>query len=85
MNKKVSKILGKIYENHKAQSPKLSIFVGQKLILHHYYIQNIIDATQIRVHKIIKERATHFSQFISAKTTIMLRKSQAQLPEKFSN
>ena len=46
----MAKILRKSEENHKAQFPILSIFVGQKSILvgqksilNHYYILNVID------------------------------------------
>ena len=39
-NKKVRLKYPKSLENHKAQFPMLSVFVGQKLILCHYHIQN---------------------------------------------
>ena len=38
-----------------AQFPKLTIFVDQKSILHHYYIQNAKDGIQMRVYTINKE------------------------------
>ena len=66
----------------KAQFPKLSIFVGQESIVCHYYIQNVKDGIHIRVHKINKERVTNSSQFISAKVTKIVRKSQPQFREK---
>ena len=34
-------------DNHVGQFPKVSVFVGQKSILHHYYIQE--DGIHIRV------------------------------------
>ena len=72
----------KSLKNHEAQSPKLSVFVGQKSMFRHYCIQNVKDGIQIRVNKINKESVTHFSQFISVKVKKILRKSQAQLREK---
>ena len=36
-------------ENHEAQFPKFSVFIGQKMILHHYCIQNVKGGIQIRV------------------------------------
>ena len=73
------KILRKSYENHKAQFPKLSVFVGQELIFRHDYIQDIKDGIQI----INKERVTHFGQLISVKVKTILRKSQVQFQKKF--
>ena len=35
--------------------------VGQKQILHHYYIQNVKGGNQIRVYMINKESVAHFS------------------------
>ena len=37
----MAKILRTSYENHKAQFPKLCVFVGQKSLLHHYESQNV--------------------------------------------
>ena len=68
--------------NYKAQFPKLSVFVGQKFILHHYCIQNVKDGIQIQIYKINNEGVTHFSQFISVKVKKILGKSQAQFLEK---
>ena len=68
-------ILRKPLENQKPQFPKLNVFVGQKSILCHYYIQ-------IRVYKMSKESLAHFSQFISVKVNKILRTSQAQYQEK---
>ena len=42
--------MAKILRNDKAQLPKLSVFVGQKLILRHFYIQNVKDGIQIRIY-----------------------------------
>ena len=64
---KCPKISGKPQEDHKAQLPKFSIFVGKKSTLRHYYIQNVEDGIQIQVYKANKESVTHFSQFISVK------------------
>ena len=60
----------------------LKFFACQKSILRHYHIQNIKDGTEIRVHKINKERVTHFSQFTSVIVNEILRKSQAHFREK---
>ena len=43
----MAKVLRKCYENHKAVFPKLSVFSGQKSILHHDYILNVKDGIQI--------------------------------------
>ena len=43
------KILRKTLENHEAQFPKLSAFIGQKSIFRHYCIQNVQDGNQIQV------------------------------------
>ena len=45
----MAEMLGKSQENHEAQYPKLNVFVGQKLMLYHNYIQNVEDRFQIRV------------------------------------
>ena len=42
----------KSYENHEAQFPKLSVFIGQKSIFRHYCIQNVKDGIQIQVYNI---------------------------------
>ena len=42
--------MAKILKNDKAQFPKLSVFVGQKSILRHFYIQNVEDGIQIRIY-----------------------------------
>ena len=76
------KILRKSWENHEAQFPKLSVFIGQKLIIRHYCIQNVTDRIQIQVYNIDNETVNHFSQFISVKVKKNLRKSQAQFGEK---
>ena len=76
------KILRKSWENHEAQFPKLSIFIGQKSIFRHYCIHNVKDGIQIQVYMINKETVAQFSQFISEKVKKTLRKSQAQFREK---
>ena len=52
-------------ENHKAQYPKLSVFIGQKSAFRRYCIQNVKDGIQIQVCNIIYESVYHSSQFIS--------------------
>ena len=47
----MAKILRIYLENCKAKFPKLSVFVGQKSILHHYYSRNVKEGIQIRVNK----------------------------------
>ena len=37
----MAKVIKKSLENHKAEFPKFSVYVGQKSILCHYYIQNV--------------------------------------------
>ena len=56
----------------------LSVFAGQKFILHHNYIQNVEDRIQIWLYKITKERATHFVLFMPVKGKKILGKSHAQ-------
>ena len=41
------KILRKSEENHKAQFPNFSVFIGQKSIFPHNCTQNVIDGIQI--------------------------------------
>ena len=43
------KVLGKSLENHEAQFPKLSVFIGQKSMFHCCYIQNVKDGIQLQV------------------------------------
>ena len=57
----------KSYENHKAQFPNLSVFIGQKSIFRRYCIQNVKDGIQIQVYNISNEIVNHFSQFILVK------------------
>ena len=59
----MAKILRNCREYHEGQCRKLSIFIGQNSMFHHYYSQNIKDGIQIRVYKINNESVTHFSQF----------------------
>ena len=37
----MAKIVRKCQENHEAQAPNSSVFIGYKSILRHYYIQNV--------------------------------------------
>ena len=76
------KILRKSYENHEAQFPIFSAFIGQKSVFRRYCIQTIKDRIQIQVYKIYNESVNHYSQFISVKVKKNLRKSQAQFREK---
>ena len=39
----MARILGKSYENHEAQFPKFSAFIGQKSLLRYYCFQNFKD------------------------------------------
>ena len=55
--------MAKILRKSKGSISKLSVFVGQKLILH-TNIQNVKDEIQIQV---CKEIVTHVCQFISVK------------------
>ena len=48
------KILRRSLENQDAQFPKLNVFIGQKLIFHHYCVQNVNDRIQIQVYNINK-------------------------------
>ena len=76
------KILRKPYENHEAQMPKFSVFIGHTTILCRYCIQHVKGRIQIQVYNINNESVNHFSQFISVKVKKNLRKSQAQFREK---
>ena len=46
--------MAKILREPKAQFPQLNVFVAQKSILHHYYIQNVKDGIHILVYTINK-------------------------------
>ena len=81
----MAKLLRKSLKNHKAKFPNLSVFVGQKLILQHYFIQNVKNGVQTQVCTIDKETVTHLSQFILVELKKSLRKSQTQLREKLRN
>ena len=61
------KILRKSEENHEAQFPKFSIFIGQNSIVRCYCILNVKDGIQIQVDNINNENVTRFCQFISVK------------------
>jgi len=76
------KILRKSKENHEAQFPKSSIFIGQKPIIHCYCIQNGKDGIQIQVYNSNNESINHFSQFITVEVKKNVRKSQARFQEK---
>ena len=60
----------------------LSVFVGQSLTLHRYYIQNVTGDIQIRVYKIKKKNFNHSSQFISVNAEKISRKSDVENQEK---
>ena len=51
----MAKISRKSLENQEITIPKLIVFVGQKVILRHYYMENVRDTIQIRVYKINKK------------------------------
>ena len=76
------KILRKSQENHEAQFPKFSVFIGQKSIFPHYCIQNVIDGIQTQVCNINNETVNTFGQFILVKVNKKLRKSLAHFREK---
>ena len=78
----MAKILTKSQENHKAQLPKVSVFICQKSIFRHYCIQNVKDGIQIQACNVTNECLTYFSQFISGKVKQYLKKAQAQFREK---
>ena len=59
--------LRKSQENQEAEIPKLSVFIGQKLVFRRNYIQHVKDGIQIQVYNINNESVNHFSQFISEK------------------
>ena len=54
------KILRKSEENHEAQFPKFSVFIGQKSIFRRYCIQNVKDWIQIQVYDMNNEGVNHF-------------------------
>ena len=76
------KVLRKPQENHEAQIPKFSVFIGQKSILRHYSIQNVKNGIQIHVYNINNECLIHSSQLTLEKVKKILRKSQVQFREK---
>ena len=61
------KISRKSQENHEAQFPKFSAFIGQKSIFCCYCIQNSKDGIQVQLYKSNNESINHFSQSISVK------------------
>ena len=61
------KILRKPYENHEAQLPKFSVFIGHTMILCRYCIQHVKGRIQIQVYNANNESVSHFSQLISVK------------------
>ena len=72
----------KSYENHEAQFPKFSVFIGQKSMFPHLCIENAIDGIQLQVCNISNEIVSIFGQFILVKVEKNLRKSQALFREK---
>jgi len=77
MRLKWSKSWKKLRENHEAQIPEFSAFIGQKSIFCHICIPNVKDGIQIQVYNINNEIATHYGQFILVKVKKDIRKSQA--------
>ena len=55
------KVLRKSLENHEAQFPEFSVFIGKKLIIRRYCIQNVKDGVQMQVCNINNESVDHFS------------------------
>ena len=76
------KILRQSLENHEAQFPTVSVFIGQKSIFRRYCIRNVKDGSQIQVYNINNESVNHFSQLFSVKVKKNVRESQAQFREK---
>ena len=76
------KIMVNILENHEAQFPTFSVFIGRKSIFHRYCIQNVNDGIQTQLYNIDHESVNYFSQLISVKVMKDLRKSQAQFLDK---
>ena len=72
----------KILRKSRAQFPKVSVFIGQKLVFCHYCIQNAKNWIQLQVYNISNKCVTHFSQFISEKVKKSLRTFQSQFWEK---
>ena len=59
----------------------LVFLLAKESIFRHYCILNVNNGIQIQVYNINTEIVNHFSQFISIKVKIKLRKSQAQFQE----
>ena len=74
--------LKKVLRKSQRSIYKLSVFVGQKPVFHHYYIQDAKDRIQIQVYTMNKESVTHFGLFILVNIKKILRYSQAQFREK---
>ena len=51
---------------------KNSVFPHQKLVLPHFYIQNVEDRVQLQVYKTTEVRVTSFSKFIEEKVRKIL-------------
>ena len=58
------KILAKSKQNHEAQFPQFSVFIGQKLVFRRYCIQNVKDRIQVQAYNINNECVNHSSQLI---------------------
>ena len=67
--------------NHKAQFPKLNVFVGENSTLRRYYIQNVKERIQILLCKITKERETQVIKFISVEIK-KIEKASSPIEEK---
>ena len=78
----MAKILRQSKENHEAKFPKFSVFIGQKSIFRHYWIENIKDGIQIQVYNIIIESVYHSSQFISVKVKKNFKKISGTISRK---
>ena len=72
--------MSKILRKSNGSILKIKYFVGHKLILHHYSIQNVKDEFKVKINK---ESITHFSHFISEKVKTDFRKIAGSILEQF--
>ena len=62
------KSLRKSEENHEAQLPNFTVFIGQNPIFRRYCIQHVKDGIQFRVYKINNESIAYFSYVYFSKS-----------------
>ena len=76
-------MFGKSLENHEAQFPKFSVFIGQK---NRYFViiafKMLKMECQIQVCNNNNENVNHFSQFISVKVKKKLQKISGSISKK---